>query len=72
MSIEPEQGSKERSADPFASQCENGMVRLVEGQWNGAFIDELCAFPNAAHDDQVDAASAAFRALLRRVTWHAA
>jgi predicted phage terminase large subunit-like protein len=72
VSIEPEQGTKERRADPFASQCEQGMVKLVEGQWNRAFIDELCAFPNGAHDDQVDAASAAFRSLLRRVTWHAA
>jgi hypothetical protein len=48
------------------------MVKLVEGQWNRALIDELCAFPNGAHDDQVDAASAAFRSLLRRVTWHVA
>jgi predicted phage terminase large subunit-like protein len=71
VSIEPEQGTKERRADPFAAQCEHGLVKLVEGAWNRAFIDELCAFPNAAHDDQVDAASAAFRALLRRVTWHA-
>jgi predicted phage terminase large subunit-like protein len=67
----PEQGTKERRADPFAAQCEHGLVKLVEGAWNRAFIDELCAFPNGAHDDQVDAASAAFRALLRRVTWHA-
>jgi predicted phage terminase large subunit-like protein len=47
-------------------------VKIVEGDWNKSFIDELCSFPNSAHDDQVDAASAAFRALLRRVTWHAA
>jgi predicted phage terminase large subunit-like protein len=68
VSIEPEQGSKERRADAFASQCEQGMVKLLEGQWNRVFIEELCAFPNGAHDDQVDAASAAFRALMRRVT----
>ena len=72
VSIEPEQGTKERRADPFASQCEQGMVKLVEGQWNRAFIEELCAFPNGAHDDQVDAASAAFRALMRRINWHVA
>ena len=71
VSIEREQGTKERRADSFAAQCEHGMVKLVEGQWNRAFVDELCAFPNGAHDDQVDAASAAFRALGRRVTYYA-
>jgi predicted phage terminase large subunit-like protein len=72
VSSEREEGNKERRADPFAAQCEHGFVKLVAGDWNQAFVDELCAFPNGAHDDQVDAASAAFRALMRRVTWHAA
>ena len=67
---EAEQGGKESRADPFAAQCEHGFVKLVEGGWNQAFVDELCAFPKSAHDDQVDAASAAFRSLVRRVTWH--
>jgi predicted phage terminase large subunit-like protein len=66
---EAEAGDKEYRAHPFAAQCEHGFVKLVDGAWNQAFVDELCAFPNAAHDDQVDAASAAFRALVRRVTW---
>jgi predicted phage terminase large subunit-like protein len=73
VKIEPEAGSKRGDnptrVDPFAAQCEHGFVRLVENTWNQAFIEELCAFPNGAHDDQVDAASAAFRALVRRVTW---
>jgi predicted phage terminase large subunit-like protein len=69
VSVEPEHGSKERRADAFASQCEQGIVRLVEGAWNRAFVEELCAFPNGAHDDQVDAASAAFRALMRGASW---
>jgi predicted phage terminase large subunit-like protein len=68
---EPEEGTKDRRAEPFAAQCEHGFVKLVEGAWNRAFVEELCAFPNAAHDDQVDAASAAFRALSRRVTYSA-
>src|ERR1700758_2988167 len=59
INIEPEQKSKEARAAPFASQCEIGMVKLLEGPWNQRFIDELCAFPNGAHDDQVDAATAA-------------
>ena len=48
------------------------MVKLWRRRGTGVFIDELCAFPNGAHDDQVDAASAAFRALVRRITWSAA
>jgi predicted phage terminase large subunit-like protein len=69
VNVEPERGSKERRADSFAAQCEHGFVKLVEGPWNRAFIDELCAFPNGAHDDQVDAASAAFRALMNIITY---
>jgi predicted phage terminase large subunit-like protein len=45
ISAEREQGSKENRADPFAAQCEHGLVKLVEAQWNQTFIDELCAFP---------------------------
>ena len=69
VSAEPERGAKENRADPFAAQCEYGFVKLVEAAWNKAFVDELCAFPSGAHDDQVDAASAAFRALKRRSSW---
>jgi predicted phage terminase large subunit-like protein len=60
-----EEGSKLNRADPFAAQCEHGYVKLVEAPWNATFVEELCAFPNAAHDDQVDAAATAFRALSR-------
>jgi predicted phage terminase large subunit-like protein len=66
VTTEREEGSKENRADPLVAQCEQGYVKLVEGAWNRAFVEELCAFPNGAHDDQVDAASAAFRALVRR------
>ena len=64
----PGKTAKERRADPFAAQCEHGLVKLIEGAWNLPFVEELCAFPNAAHDDQVDAAAAAFRAVVRRPT----
>jgi predicted phage terminase large subunit-like protein len=56
-------GSKQVRAEPFASQAEAGNVRLVRGAWNGAWLEELCVFPNGRHDDQVDASSAAFTAL---------
>jgi predicted phage terminase large subunit-like protein len=61
----PETGSKELRANPLAAQAEAGNVKLVRGAWNHAFLEELCMFPNAAHDDQVDAASGAFAELLK-------
>ena len=60
VKADPETGSKETRAGPFASQAEAGNVKLVKGDWNSAFLDELANFPNGAHDDQVDAATGAF------------
>jgi len=62
-------GSKAERAGPFASQVmagsesNYGNVKLVNGTWVNAFLDELEAFPLGAHDDQVDAASGAFQQL---------
>jgi predicted phage terminase large subunit-like protein len=56
-------GQKDVRAMPFAAQCEAGNVRLVLGQWNREYVDELCAFPNGSYDDQVDASSGAFNKL---------
>lgn len=50
-------------AMPMLSQAEAGNVKLVRGPWIAAWLDEMCAFPQAAHDDQVDSASGAFAAL---------
>jgi len=58
-------GEKTLRAGPFAAQAEAGNVRLVKGLWNRALLDELCAFPHGAHDDQVDTCSGAFDDLLR-------
>lgn len=55
--------SKEVRADGFAIQCEYGHVYLVRGDWNEAFLDELCSFPSGAFDDQVDAGADAFNEL---------
>jgi predicted phage terminase large subunit-like protein len=56
-------GDKVVRASPFAAQCEAQNVFLKRGAWNGAYLSELCAFPNGAHDDQVDASSGAFNRL---------
>ena len=42
-----------------------GNVCLVQGEWNAAYLDELCIFPNGRFDDQVDASSGAFAQLTR-------
>lgn len=50
-------------AQPVSAQAEAGNVRLMRGRWNEAFVQELEAFPEGGHDDQVDAFSGAFAAL---------
>jgi predicted phage terminase large subunit-like protein len=57
---ERETGPKVRRADPVAVQASHGNLYLVRAPWNEAFLDELCLFPSAPHDDQVDALSGAF------------
>jgi predicted phage terminase large subunit-like protein len=55
-------GTKELRADPFSSQVNAGNVKIVRGDWNKSYIDELRTFPRGRHDDQVDASSLAFNA----------
>ncbi|MDR3348812.1 MAG: phage terminase large subunit [Acidaminococcales bacterium] len=61
-----ESGDKVTRAEPFAAQWQAGNVLVVAAPWNGLFFAELEAFPEGAHDDQVDAAAGAFAALSRR------
>lgn len=48
-------GDKATRATPASAQAEAGNVKLIRGRWNETFLDEVCSFPNAQHDDQVDA-----------------
>lgn len=66
-------GSKVVRSKPFRVQCEAGNVRIVRDKgrggvtntgWNKDYITELCGFPTAKHDDQVDGSSCAFNAVL--------
>jgi predicted phage terminase large subunit-like protein len=54
---------KQTRVRPASAQAEGGNIKLVRGPWNDAFVRELENFPDAAHDDQVDALSGAFNAL---------
>lgn len=69
----PESGDKITRAQPLAAQVEIGNVSLLAGDWNKAFLDEICLFPNATIKDQVDAASRAFMELNRKTgfDWYA-
>jgi predicted phage terminase large subunit-like protein len=57
-------GDKLTRAGPLAQAAKAGNVKLVEGPWNDAFLDELeLARPGAEFLDQVDAAAGAFNKL---------
>lgn len=66
VSAVPVTGDKQTRADPLSSQVNAGNVRLVKGEWNRAFIEELRQFPGGKYDDQVDAVADAFDALIVR------
>jgi predicted phage terminase large subunit-like protein len=53
-------GDKAGRAEPLASQAEAGNVKLVRGDWNADFLDEITTFPYGKFKDQVDAAASAF------------
>lgn len=60
---------KETRAEPLSVQAEALNVFLLSGDWNGLYLSELMAFPNATHDDQVDASSGAFNKLALGLRW---
>jgi predicted phage terminase large subunit-like protein len=57
-------GDKTTRAKPFSAACQNGLVWVLRGLWNGLFIDRLTGFGlPGVHDDTTDAAAGAHRAL---------
>lgn len=66
----PATGDKVTRANPFSATCERGDVKLVRGNWISAFLDELCAFPQVNHDDQVDAVVGAYAGAVSGFTMH--
>ena len=59
----PVTGDKVSRAGPASAQAEAGNIRLVRGDWNDDFLDELEAFPVGRHDDWVDALADAINEL---------
>ncbi len=62
----PESGDKQDRAMPVSAQAEVGNIKIVRGDWNADFMDEVCSFPNGTYKDQTDALSRAFSQLLAR------
>lgn len=50
-------------AAPWLARAEQSKVALVRAAWNAGFLDEVCAFPETEHDDQVDGVSGAVQML---------
>lgn len=51
---------KETRARAVSAQSEAGNIKVMRGEWNEAFFNELENFPEGAHDDQLDTLSGAF------------
>lgn len=53
-------GDKAVRAEPFSIQVEAGNVRMVNAEWNQAYLDEMKTFPVGKYKDQMDASGGAF------------
>jgi len=53
-------------AAPVSSQAEARNIKIVRGPWNQSFLDEVEAFDQGAHDDQVDTFCGAVRMMSNR------
>ena len=45
----------------MAARAEAGEILVCRAAWNDGFLDEVVAFPQGRHDDQVDALSGSAR-----------
>lgn len=50
-------GDKVVKSAAWRDRAEGGLVYLVEGAWNGWFLDQVEAFPRGTHDDGIDVVS---------------
>ncbi len=55
-------------AEPFQAMAQEHHVSVVKAPWNGAFFNELEAFPLGKNDDQVDPCAGGFLKLATQVT----
>lgn len=56
----PATGAKTTRWRPFAVQAEAGNVRIIRGDWNQDWVNEMSTVPESRHDDQADSVAGAF------------
>ncbi len=54
MEDKPPTQDKVSRANSISAFAESGRINLIDGRYIDGFLNELKAFPNGAHDDQVD------------------
>ena len=64
---EPQTGSKEERAEPFAAKVGASQVYLLEKGWTDHYKQELRFFPKGKYKDQVDATASAYNEIARRL-----
>lgn len=65
----PTSGDKMVRASPLSAQINAGNVFMLRAPWNKFALNELAGFPNAAHDDIVDAAAYGFNDQATEAGW---
>lgn len=66
VSAERPTGDKEKRADRYSVQVNNGNVILMAGEWVKEYKEEHSMFPFGKYKDQVDGSTGAFNYLLRK------
>jgi predicted phage terminase large subunit-like protein len=62
-------GDKVMRAQIWFSKAQIGIIYMVAGDWNTAFLNQLASFPNGRHDDRIDSVSGAFCKLGAKKQW---
>lgn len=62
-------GDKIMRAQSWFAKAEQGLIYLVSGDWNNAFLDQLSSFPISNHDDRIDSVSGCFHIISPVKRW---
>ena len=63
------EGDKVMRANVWFAEAAEGKVKLVRGEWNKPFLEQLSVFPIGRHDDRIDSVSGARHCLAPIRQW---